>query len=135
MALAHWNDSFSVNVLEIDLQHKKLISMINELDEAMRRGEGKNILGKIVDHLINYAGTHFKTEEKYFAQFEYPDANKHKQEHAAFVQKVTDFKVGFNERRLSLTIEVMNFLSDWLKRHIMESDKQYGRFFNEKGLK
>jgi len=29
----------------------------------------------------------------------------------------------------------MNFLSDWLKTHIVGSDKKYGPFFNSKGLK
>lgn len=135
MALITWNDSLSVNVAEIDQQHKKLINMINELNDAMRAGKGKDVLGKIVTNLISYTETHFKTEEKYFAQFNYPDTDNHKREHAAFVQKVTGFKNGFEEKRLTLTIEVMNFLSDWLKNHIMGTDKKYSHFFNEKGLK
>jgi hemerythrin len=135
MALIQWNDSLSVHVAEIDQQHKKLIDMINELNDAMRGGKGKDILGKIINNLINYTATHFKTEEKYFAQFGYPDTDNHQKEHAAFVQKVTGFKDGFEEKRLSLTIEVMNFLSDWLKNHIMGTDKKYSPFFNEKGLK
>lgn len=28
----------------------------------------------------------------------------------------------------------MNFLSDWLKKHIKGSDKEYGPFLNENGL-
>ena len=135
MALINWNDSLSVKVEEIDQQHKKLIAMINELNDAMRAGKGKDVLGKIVDSLISYTATHFKTEEKYFAQFGYPDTDNHKQEHVAFVKKVTDFKDGFEKKKLSLTIEVMDFLSDWLKNHIMGTDKKYTQFFNEKGLK
>ncbi|MCK9363574.1 MAG: bacteriohemerythrin [Syntrophales bacterium] len=135
MALIDWSDSLSVNVAEIDQQHKKLIAIINELNDAMRIGAGKDVLGKIVNSLISYAAIHFKTEEKYFAQFGYPDTDNHKKEHVAFVQKVADFKDGFEKRKLSLTIEVMNFLSDWLKNHIMKTDKKYAQFFNEKGLK
>ncbi len=135
MALMNWNDSLSVNVAEIDQQHKRLIAMINELDDAMKIGKGKDSLGKIVNSLIAYTGTHFKTEEKYFTQFGYPDTDSHKKEHAAFVQKVVEFKDGFEKKKLTLTIDVMSFLSGWLKNHIMGTDKKYTPFFNEKGLK
>jgi hemerythrin len=45
MALIQWNDSLSVNVVEIDKQHQKLVRMINELNDAMRQGKGKEALG------------------------------------------------------------------------------------------
>jgi hemerythrin len=59
MALITWNDSLSVKVAEIDEQHKKLIAMINELNDAMRLGKGKDVLGKIVNGLVTYTTTHF----------------------------------------------------------------------------
>ena len=135
MALIQWNDSLSVNVVEIDKQHQKLVGMINELNDAMRQGKGKDALGKIVNGLIIYAGTHFKTEEKYFDQFGYPDTNSHKKEHLDFTAKVYEFKDGFDKGKIGLTLQVMDFLSDWLGHHIKSVDKRYGSFFNEKGLK
>lgn len=135
MALINWNDSFSVKVAEIDEQHKELIAMINELNEAMKTGKGKDAAGKIVSKLIKYTASHFKTEEDLFAKYSYPDADSHKREHAAFVKKVSEFKEGFEKGKLSLTMEVMSFLSDWLKLHIMGTDKKYIQFFNDKGVK
>jgi hemerythrin len=135
MALIKWDDSFSVNVAKIDQQHQKLILMINELHDAMKQGKGKEVLGKIVNGLISYTATHFKTEEDYFNQFGYPETDSHKKEHIAFVQKVSEFKDGFEKGKLSLSIEVMNFLSDWLQNHIKGTDKKYSQFFNGKGLK
>ena len=135
MALVKWDDSFSVKVTEIDRQHQKLVSMINELSDAMKQGKGKEILCKIINGLIRYTATHFNTEEKYFDRFRYPEADNHKKEHVAFVQKVSDFKSGFEEGKLTLTIDVMNFLSDWLRKHIKGADKLYSQCFNENGLK
>lgn len=135
MALIQWNDSFSVKVAEIDRQHQKLVSMINDLSDAMKQGKGKDVLGNIISGLVSYTATHFKTEEKYFDQFGYPETDSHKKEHAAFVKKVTDFKDGFEKGKLGLSIKVMNFLSDWLKNHIKKTDMKYSQFFNEKGLK
>jgi len=135
MALIQWDSSFSVNVAEIDRQHQKLIQMINELNDAMRQGKGKDALGKIIDGLTAYTGTHFSTEEKYFDQFGYADGDSHKKTHADFVKKVLDVKEKFAKGQLGLTIEIMDFLSDWLNHHIKGSDKKYAPFFNEKGLK
>ena len=135
MPLIQWNSSLSVNVAEIDQQHQKLITMINDLNDAMRQGKGKERVGKIIQGMIAYAGTHFATEEKYFDRFGYPDADDHKKTHADFVKKVLAAKENFEKGRLGLPIEVMNFLSDWLGQHIKGEDKKYGPFFNAKGLK
>ncbi len=135
MALVTWNEDLSVNVAQIDLQHKELINMINDLHEAMKQRRAKDVLRKIIDGLINYTAKHFKLEEDYFAQFDYPETAHHKREHAAFVQKVTEFSVDFENGKKSLTIEVMKFLGDWMQKHIKGTDQKYTQFFNAKGLK
>ena len=134
MALIQWNNGYSVNVAEIDQQHQTLIRMINELNDAMSQGKGKEVLGRIIGGLTAYTGTHFATEERYFDRFGYPDADSHKQNHAAFVRKVGDVREKFRKGQLGLTIEILDFLSDWLGEHITRSDRQYGPFFNQKGL-
>ncbi len=134
MAMIEWNDSLSVKVTKIDQQHQKLISMINELFDAMKQGKGKDVLGNIVNGLISYTETHFKLEEDYFDQYRYPKTLSHKKEHNDFVKKVSEFKDEFEKGSIMLTVEVMDFLGDWLKNHIKGSDKKYTQFFNEKGL-
>jgi hemerythrin len=124
-----------VGVAEIDGQHKKLIDMINELNDAMRRGEGKDVVGKILNGLVSYAASHFRTEESYFVRFGYPEAAQHKQSHADFVAKVGDFKRDFVSGKLNVSVEVMSFLSNWLKGHIKGTDKKYTAFFHQNGLK
>lgn len=135
MTLIQWNDNFSVNVAEIDRQHQKLVAMINELHNAMRERKARDVLGRIIDGLIQYTATHFATEEKYFDRFNYPGATAHKKEHNDFVKKVKEFQQGFDEGRILLSMDVMNFLQDWLVTHIQGSDKKFGPFFNDNGLK
>ena len=133
--MIQWDSSLSVNVAEIDLQHQRLVKMINELNDAMRVGKSKEMLGKIVNGLIGYVGVHFATEEKYFATFAFPEADQHIQEHRAFSAKVDDFATRFKSGQLGLSIDVMNFLSDWLGKHIKGTDKKYTACFNANGLK
>jgi len=135
MSLIKWNDSFSVNVVRIDQEHKKLVEMINELTDAMKAGHGKDVLGNILDRLISYTAFHFKTEEQYFMQVQYPDAVAHKKEHAAFVQKVTDFKKEFDAGRVTVSVNILQFLSKWLQNHIKGTDQKYSSFLNENGIR
>jgi hemerythrin len=133
--MIQWDSSLSVSVAEIDGQHQKLVKMINELNDAMRAGKSRDILGKIVTGLISYVRVHFSTEEKYFNQFKYPETDQHKQEHVAFSMKVDDFAKKFQNGQLGISIELMDFLSNWLGKHIKGTDKKYSALFNANGLK
>jgi hemerythrin len=39
--LIKWNEFYAVNIKEIDYQHKKLIELINQMNNAMKAGKGK----------------------------------------------------------------------------------------------
>jgi len=135
MALIEWSDDLSVKVKELDLQHQKVIAMINELNDGMKQGRGKDVIARIIDDLSSYAGSHFAAEEKYFDRYSYPGATAHKARHQEYVRKVSGMKADLESGKLALTIEVMNFLKDWWKGHIQGTDRNYSSFFNEKGLR
>jgi hemerythrin len=134
MPLLEWGESLRVNVAEVDSQHQQLVRMINTLHEAMTGGRSKEVMGELIHGLLQYTVVHFGTEEGYFERFSYPLAEAHKEQHQQFVAQVGDFKRGFDEDRLFLSIDVMNFLSDWLVEHIQGSDKAFGPFLNQNGI-
>ena len=129
-----WSDTFSVKIGIIDMQHKNLVNFINELHQAMVEGHGKEQLGKILANLIKYTQIHFKTEESYLATHQYPDYVNHKSEHDQLTKTVQDFQSKFQKNEVGLTIEVMDFLKNWLSKHILGSDKRYGPFLNGHGV-
>ncbi|MBI9067832.1 MAG: hemerythrin family protein [Salinivirgaceae bacterium] len=100
--------------------------------DAMSQGKGSDVIGKIINELFDYSVLHFASEERYFKKYEYPETEDHLIEHAKFIDEVSDFMKKFEAKKLSLTIEVMQFLQAWLKEHIMGSDKKYAEFFKEK---
>lgn len=134
MALIEWNESLSVGVKEVDVQHQKLIALINELNDGMKQGKGKDVLGGIISRLSQYTVTHFSYEERQFEKFGYTDAEAHVAEHKKFVAEIGTFEKDFKEGRLGVTLRVMSFLSDWLKNHIQKTDKKYAPTFNQNGL-
>ncbi len=134
MALITWSQNFSVGVKDIDEQHKKLITLVNELHDAMSVGKGREVLGKILSDLISYTVYHFKHEEDLFEKYAYLGYIAHKTEHDKLAGQAGDIKKKFDSGEAVLTIEVMNFLRDWLNNHILGSDKKYGPFLNSKGV-
>jgi len=134
MALINWSENLSVNIKGLDNQHKKLVSVINELHDAMKKGESSKVLSKILFEMAAYTKTHFKSEEELFEKYNYPDKIKHKKEHDMFVQKVDDFMTEYNSGKTNLSFELMNFLTKWLTNHIQVSDKAYSNFFNKNGI-
>ncbi len=133
-SVIQWSSNLSVQVAEIDTQHQRLIRLINQLYDAMTIGQGKQVVGQILDELADYTATHFRTEEKLFAEYDYPEAEHHRQEHLAFVKKVTEFKVQFEAGQAGISVALMGFLGDWLQAHIRASDRRYAPFLNARGV-
>ena len=134
MTLINWSSDLSVGVGEVDRQHKVLIQMINDLNEAMSQRKGKEAAGKVIDGLVNYTVEHFAFEEKIFARTNYPLRGAHVAEHVNFVKKVSDFRDSYSRGTLGLSIDVMAFLSAWLKSHINGTDKKYTAHMNANGI-
>lgn len=134
MDLFVWDQSLAVEIAEIDEQHKVLVGLLNKLHKAMREGKGSEVISAVLCELLEYTDFHFSTEENYFAKFKYPSAKRHTIAHDALRKKVAGFKSKYDNGELKITIDVMFFLKDWLKKHIMESDKRYVPFLKEQGM-
>ncbi|MBI2418898.1 MAG: hemerythrin family protein [Ignavibacteriales bacterium] len=134
MALVDWKEIYKVNIIEVDNQHKKLVELINSLHDALKIGKGKEVLSKVLSELVDYTVYHFATEEKYFDTYEYPETAIHKKQHCDLVEQVAALQKKFESGEKVLTMDVMNFLRDWLHDHIVGSDKNFGPYLNGKGV-
>ncbi|MGB9762086.1 MAG: bacteriohemerythrin [Caldimicrobium thiodismutans] len=132
MSFMEWSEKLVTGVKECDDQHKKLVSLINELYDAMKQGKGKEVIDKALDELVKYAGYHFTTEETLMSKYGYPELAAHKREHEYFKNKIKEFLDKKAKGEVTLSVEVMSFLKDWLIKHIMGTDKKYGPFLKEK---
>jgi hemerythrin len=134
MPLITWTDNMLVHVEIIDNQHKKLVALLNDLDEALNQKREKDQLAKTITALAEYTFYHFMTEEKYFDQFQYPETLHHKNEHQYFVEKITEFQQSYDQGEATLTTDIIQFLKSWIINHIQKSDRKYAPLFNAKGL-
>jgi hemerythrin len=134
MALITWNKDLTLNLREIDEQHQKLVAMVNELDQAMRKGLGKRVVGPLLEALIDYAQVHFSTEEALMTEYGYLETPSHQYEHSLFLKQVRAFKADFDRGKTGLPLDLMTFLSDWMKKHITGTDRKYVSLLMAKGL-
>ncbi|MBI9052823.1 MAG: hemerythrin family protein [Bacteroidales bacterium] len=125
MELIKWTDQYSVGITEIDNQHKGLVIIINELFSYMSNGKAKEHLNNIFDHLTDYTEKHFLVEETMLIKYAYPDYDQHKFEHSKFIEKLKSLKLEFESGKITISLEILNFLKDWLLNHILNTDKKY----------
>ena len=125
MAFFAWKDAYSVGVPEIDAQHRRLFSLADELNTAMNSGKGKDVLDAVLQNLITYTKTHFAAEERLMLSCGYRELAVHKAQHDEMTKKVLELQKEFKAGKLLITIEVMEFLSTWLRQHIGGSDRKY----------
>jgi hemerythrin-like metal-binding protein len=130
-----WNDRYSVKVYVMDVQHKRLFEIIHELYTAMHSGHGKDVVGGVLQRLIDYTVQHFGAEEKLMGENKYPSLASHRVEHKLLTDKVLAFKKEFDTEKASITPELMTFLQSWLTNHIQAVDQKYSEFLNSKGVR
>ena len=133
MAFFHWDQRFTLGITKIDLQHRKLVELTNQIYEAMKNGHGNDAVAPILRELNNYTLTHFTTEEDLFRLYAYPGYLTHKQEHEQFIRQVKRMQEEFQKGASGLSVKLANFLKAWLIDHIMKTDREYVPFLKERG--
>ena len=134
MVFIVWKNDMNIGVAAMDAQHQKLVQLINKLADAMSAGKGNEVLQSVLTELVGYIKTHFASEEGLLSTNKYPEYGTQKTEHDRFTKKIVDFQDQFRAGKIAISIELMNFLKEWLLGHIQGRDKLYGIFLNAKNI-
>lgn len=145
MVFFEWRDAFSVQIAQIDQQHRRLIELVNDLHAAIERSNElatmEAVLSEIdtvvtvIGELIRYASYHFTTEEDYMTEYAYPGYDDHRRQHQSFIGKIDAYKRSFEKERTRISIDIATFIRQWWEVHILDSDKKCGAFLYDKGLR
>ena len=126
-----WSDEYVLGIEEIDLQHKRLIEIANQIYEIMNdqwRLDKYNQILEVLGELKDYTVYHFKSEEEYMAKIGYKKRFSHAIEHSAFVEKLNAVDLrDLDEKQDKYLRELLGFITDWVVNHIMTTDKLYAQ--------
>jgi len=130
-----WNPSFSVDIQEIDEQHKNFFAIIHRIYQVIESGSPEEESLSLLSQLGGYAHYHLSTEEEYFIKFHYEGKEGHILAHDAFREKIKKMTERYRAGQKDILPKVADFTQDWLSNHILSSDKEYMQCFHEHGLK
>ena len=130
-----WNASYSVGIESIDLDHKKLLSLLNQFNTAHEYYMGDAFERQALKDLVDYTCYHFEREENMMADAGYEGLTAHKQQHQQMITQIQALEQKYCEQGHKAFSQVSAFLSDWLINHINGSDKQYTDCLTKHGCK
>ena len=135
MPLMEWSDTLSVQVAELDDDHRQMVDILNQLWDANERHDRSPAIAALFARLADHAKAHFEREEALFARWSYPGAAPHAAIHREALARLAGLAAEF-ARGGSPTIgdEVFDFARDWLIQHILHEDALYGPFFQAIGI-
>ena len=134
MPIVTWCDTYSVNVGEIDEQHKKLLDLVNKLHAAVESRAEKDELIVLLGDLLEFTRIHFSTEEKLMKRHDFPEFKKHHKEHKLLLRYLVDLVDAVSGGKKLRFYSDYDVSTDWALIHISACDKSLGAFLNSKGV-
>ncbi|NOZ89178.1 MAG: hemerythrin family protein [Crenarchaeota archaeon] len=131
--IVDWGPQLELGIKGIDLQHRQLVNTLNRLYQGLLLGEPGPLLRGALSFLEEYSRLHFRSEERFFERHGYPRAEEHRRQHRWFIEKVRELREREALGETTLTLEVIDFLAEWVARHIAGSDRDYAEWIRRLG--
>ena len=125
-----WQKDYNIGITVIDEQHRKLCSMLTNLETSIESDNVYQVMGEILKELVQYTKSHFREEERVMQRISYPDFEKHKKLHKDLVDEIVTILVDLKHGKEISAFELITFLQKWLRDHILGEDKKIGEYFN-----
>jgi hemerythrin len=130
----NWSPSCSIGVAALDAEHRHLFDLLNHLYDSIIDGSSSDLsTGAVLDQVYDFAIKHCAHEEELLAAAHYPDIAKTSRDHEELRRTIEDYR-----RRLAehggISMELANFLMEWVLQHILKEDKKCGAFLNAAGV-
>ncbi len=127
-----WKESFSVGNKEMDEQHKRFFSLLNNLHKCAGKQSGtKEEFRNIHQELYDYSDLHFQKEEELCRIIDYPGLERQVIQHQFFRDELQRLCEDFCKGKRIASEALLVFLRDWLMNHILQNDKKYTHYLHE----
>ena len=123
MAHIQWKDQYNIGYKDIDVQHRMLLDLLNELIDLIDGGGHPEQISSIFQRLCDYALLHFSNEERYLRAAGYPDLGPQEFDHSTFVHRLLALNQAYDPTDPLLLEETQTFLRNWFLDHILNADR------------
>jgi len=130
-----WSTDYAVGIRQVDEEHQQLFVLAERLHRAMLEGNGKAILVNFLARLVDYTCYHFAHEEQLMERIEYPGYGQHQQEHRELRSRAREMQDRAASGEVTMTIDVAQFLMEWVKHHIIASDRRIDNYMTTRDTK
>lgn len=120
-----WSQNMETGNPEIDRDHRSLVEIINRVAELI--GHDSEDIGKIICDLLDYVILHFGREEYMMRRTSFPNSEAHLLAHCEFFTKLIKYSYSYEMGQSNLSVEMHNYLSDWLLAHEANEDMELAR--------
>jgi hemerythrin len=132
-AMTRWLPDYAIGVQEVDTEHQGLFSLAEKLHRGILSGD-REIVGPLLLDLVDYTCYHFAHEEQLMQRIGYPHYADHCQEHQNLRSRAFAMKESFDAGQAEMAIELLQFVTDWLKCHTTTTDRRIGSYMRKHGL-
>ena len=126
-----WGDILSVEVDEIDEDHRKLVNIFNILNHSVTEGESPDYLAAVLEELINCTVWHFSHEERLMLKYGYEGIEEHKADHRELVDGARELQQKILQADKPVSDEDIKSLERWLTEHILTADMRLGAYLSQ----
>lgn len=126
-----WGKVLSIEVDEIDDDHRKLIDIFNILNHAVAEGESPEYLAAVLEELVNCTVWHFSHEERLMLRHDYEGIEEHKAIHRELIKSVRELQQRILQADQTMSDEDIDFLERWLTEHILTEDMKLGAYLSQ----
>ncbi len=125
-----WGETLSVDVDEIDEDHRRLVELFNILNHAVEEGDSTDYVETVLDELISGTVWHFRHEERLMLKYGYGGMAEHKAEHQDLIESAKGLQQKYLQGGRRLSREDIDYLEHWLTGHILSADKDLGAYLS-----
>lgn len=131
--MIQWDKELSVSNADLDGQHRKLVELINGLQEKLKGNISEFDLNRAILEMFNYAEEHLAHEEELMRRAGFPGFMDHKHKHDDFRQEIVNFvdSLEGGDETEEIARDILFFLQRWLVTHIKGSDRDYVPFLSD----
>ena len=123
-----FTDEYKTNIDFVDEEHRKLFEIIEntyDVINAQFLADKYDQIVSIIEQLKEYTKLHFSDEERYMEEIGYEGLEAQKLAHEAFVDRLAGIDMdAVDDSQQEYLFELIDFLLEWLKNHILKMDKK-----------